>query len=82
MKVMRTKMITGAVFGAIVGFFAGYFMFAEDLSISQVVFGADTGVELFNKVGNSFMENERLKVLLTSLGGLIVGALFPAFSKK
>lgn len=76
------RKILGAVIGLIIGFFVGYFLFAEDLSISQVIFGSDTGVEFFNEIGNNFMENTRLKVLISSLVGLLLGAVLPSLLKK
>ncbi|MEX0811923.1 MAG: hypothetical protein WD048_06880 [Chitinophagales bacterium] len=79
---MKGSIIIGAVVGALIGFFVGYFLFAEDLSISQVIFGADTGVELFDNIGDNILENDRLKVLVTTLVGLAIGALVPGFLKK
>ena len=70
------------IIGAVIGFILGYFLFAEDLTLKQVVFGADTGVKLFNDIGNSIMENERLKVLITTLVGFFGGILIPIIKGK
>lgn len=76
------KKLTGAILGLVAGFFVGYFLFAEDLSVSQVLFGADTGVGLFDSIGDNIMENARLKVLATSLGGLVLGTFLSGLIKK
>ena len=76
------KKIIGAILGLVAGFFVGYFLFAEDLTISQVIIGSDTGVKLFDNIGNEFLENARLKVLISSLAGLFLGFVLTGFSKK
>lgn len=76
------KKLIGALLGLVVGFFVGYLLFADNLSVSQVIMGSDTGVKLFDNIGNEFMENARLKVLISSVVGLLLGVVLTSFGKK
>ena len=46
---MMNKLVMGII-GAVIGFILGYFLFAEDLTLKQFVFGDDTRMKLFNDI--------------------------------